>query len=178
MIGVPKSTFVPKRKADDSLLSLPKDNRREHFRGLFRELLNGATHTAPNQGPPSLIGSDNEPKKKPTEQHDKEPEEAMKEIYRVYTYDNFHMYDEDDDGAELRGKYDTSEEALRAAKQIVDNSLRWERTQCKNPADSDELYSRYISFGDSPSIRPDTTPYFSASKYAKSRCVDICKDPV
>jgi hypothetical protein len=64
MIGAPKSTFVPKDTADDSALYLPEEEKRERFRGLFAELLNGATHTAPNQGPPSLVGSDNEPKKK------------------------------------------------------------------------------------------------------------------
>ena len=64
MIGVPKSTFVPKRKADDSALYLPEDKKDELFRGLFGELLHGAQHTAPNLGKPSLIGSDNELEKK------------------------------------------------------------------------------------------------------------------
>jgi len=97
--------------------------------------------------------------------------------YCVYTYDNFHMYDEDNDGADLRGEYDSSEEALSAAKQIIDNSLYWEHSQCKNPADPDELYSRFLSFGDSPAIRPDIEPHFSVSAYAKQSCVEICNKP-
>ena len=173
--GAPGKAFGTKFPGDSSELSLPKSKRRELGNARFRALLDGAQQSNPTHINPSLIGSNNEPEKKPTEQHDKEPEEAMRVIYRVYTYDNFHMYDEDDDGADCRGEYDTSEEALRAANKIVDNSLRWEHTQCKNPADSDELYSRYISFGDSPSIRPDTDPRFSASQYAKSRCAEICR---
>ena len=64
MIGAPKNMFVPKRKADDSLLSLPKDKRREHFRAAFRGLLDGATTTVLSPGPPSSTGSNNEPEKK------------------------------------------------------------------------------------------------------------------
>jgi hypothetical protein len=60
-IGKP---FVPKDEADSTVMNLPPDKRREHFNGRFRALLDGATHTAPNLGPPSLSGSENEPKKK------------------------------------------------------------------------------------------------------------------
>lgn len=98
----------------------------------------------------------------------------MTEKYQIFTGDNFHPYDEDevDDG----GKYSTQEEAIAAAKLIVDKSLRWERKQSNDPADLDELLDRYMDFGDSPVIRPDTNPPFSALEYAKGRCVDICKE--
>ena len=101
----------------------------------------------------------------------------MMEKYRVFTGDNFHMYDEDEVD-DYSGAYVNREDALRAAKLIVDKSLRWERKQCKNPADPDELYDRYTDFGDSPVIRPDAEPPFSAWQYAKSRCADICHEPV
>jgi len=101
---------------------------------------------------------------------------GKKEEYFIFTYDNFHM--DDDDGSDKSGPFGSQEEALTAAKEIVDQSLRWERSQSKDPTDPVELYDRYTSFGDDPSIRPETNPPFSAWDYAKSRCVDICKELV
>jgi len=100
----------------------------------------------------------------------------MTEKYRVFSGDNFHSYD-NDDGVDDGGSYETQEEAVAAAKLIVDKSLRWERKLNKNPANPEELYDRYMDFGDDPVIRPDTEPHFSAWKYAKVRCVDICLEP-
>ena len=99
----------------------------------------------------------------------------MSEKYRVLTGDNFHSYD-DDEGSDDSGTYSTQEEAIEAAKLIVDKSLRWERKQSKNPADPNELYDRYMDFGDDPVIRPGTEPHFSAWEYAKSRCPEICQE--
>ena len=99
----------------------------------------------------------------------------MKKKYKIFTADNFHMYDEEE-GTDLSGEYDTQVEAVEAAKSIVDKSLRWERSQSRDPFDSDELYDRYQDFGDSPVIRPDTDPPFSAWDYAKLRCPEICKE--
>lgn len=96
----------------------------------------------------------------------------MAEKYRVLTGDNFHAYD--DDGVDDCGSYDTQEEAIEAAKLIVDKSLRWERKQSNNPKDPNELLDRYMDFGDDPVIRPETNPHFSAWEYAKLRCADIC----
>ncbi len=101
----------------------------------------------------------------------------MAEKYRVLTGDNFHAYD-DDDGADDCGSYDTQEEAIEAAKLIVDKSIRWERRCCEKPTDPDELYDQYTSFGDDPVISPDTEPHFSAWEYAKTRCAEICREPV
>ncbi len=100
----------------------------------------------------------------------------MSEKYRIFTGDNFHPYDEDD--VDDEGSYATQEEAIAAAKLIVDKSLRWERTQSRNPADPDELYDRYMDFGDDPVIRPHTVPNFSAWEYAKSRSKEICREPL
>ncbi len=94
--------------------------------------------------------------------------------YKIFTADNFHMYD--DEGEDESGTYSTQEEVIAAAKVIVDMSLRWEQKQSNNPDDPDELYERYMDFGDSPVIRPDTDPPFSALQYAKSRCADICRE--
>ncbi len=59
--------------------------------------------------------------------------------YRVMIDDNFHYMDEDERCDS--GTFKTYEEAVSAAKEIVDRSLRWERGQSKNPNDPDELYS-------------------------------------
>jgi len=70
----------------------------------------------------------------------------MLQNHRVLTGDNFHAYD-DDDGVDDCGTYETQEEAIAAAKSIVDKSIRWERRFCKNSADPEELYDQYTSFG-------------------------------
>lgn len=95
--------------------------------------------------------------------------------FRIYVGDNFHGYDEEDvsDG----GSFETYAEALEAASQIVDRSLRWERRQCKDPCDPEELYERYTDFGDSPVIRPEGSPLFSAWEYARSRVSQLCSEP-
>ncbi len=92
----------------------------------------------------------------------------MTEKYRVFSGDNFHSYD-NDDGVDDGGSYETQEEAVAAAKLIVDKSLRWERKLNKNPADP-ELYDRYMDFGDDPVILPDTEPHFFS--------MEICKGAV
>jgi len=110
------------------------------------------------------------------EKKDEHPDESeRKPSYRIFTGDNFHLYDETevDDG----GTYATEEEAIAAARMIVDKSLRWERRNIRNKYDPDELYDQYTDFGDSPVIRPDTEPPFSAWDYARGRCVEICKEP-
>lgn len=103
--------------------------------------------------------------------------EVMTGTYRVLTGDNFHAYD-DDDGVDDCGSYDTQEEAIEAAKLIVDKSIRWERQFCEKPTDPEELYDRYTSFGDDPVISPGTEPHFSAWEYAKARCREICLEPI
>ena len=86
--------------------------------------------------------------------------------YKVFVDDNFHYMDEDE-RYEL-GEFDTAEEALAAAKRIVDEFL--------DPAyepwmTAEELYQGYTGFGEDPFIvSDDPTCRFSAWDYAKERC--------
>ena len=64
MIGLPKSTFVPKDTADDSVLSLPKDKRDALFDAQFGALLHGATNMCPEWCKKSESGLGSEPEKK------------------------------------------------------------------------------------------------------------------
>lgn len=99
----------------------------------------------------------------------------MSTTYTVLTADNFDFYDEDE--VDSHGSFATQEEAIAAARALVDRSLRWERQQCTDPCNADELYDRWEEFGDSPFIRPDTAPPFSASEYAQARVAEICSEP-
>lgn len=101
----------------------------------------------------------------------------MSQKYLIFTGDYFHMFDEEDDLSSF-GQYSTEKEAITAAKEIVNNSLRLERSECNDPSDPDELYEHYTDFGNSPIIRPDTDPPFLALDYAKIRCAEICKEEV
>jgi hypothetical protein len=73
------------------------------------------------------------------------------------------------------GVFDTSEEALEAAKRLVDDSLRENWKPGMTPA---VLFLRYQTFGDDPAIYVegggDGAPPFSAWTYAESRAVELC----
>ena len=93
--------------------------------------------------------------------------------YQIYIDDNFHYMNEDErvKGPLLRSK----EAAIAEVKQIVDESLLWERNQCENPNDPKELYERYIAFGDDPFILSEDKSFrFSAWEYAKLRSAELC----
>jgi hypothetical protein len=99
--------------------------------------------------------------------------------YMVLTADNFHAYD-DDDGVDESGQFDTADEAIAAAKAIVDKSLRWELSS-RAPAimTGAELFDHWLDFGDSPGIRsPQGKPEaeFSASDYALKKAMEICQN--
>ena len=97
--------------------------------------------------------------------------------YRNFTDDNFHFIDESERSS--GGGFDTFEEALARAKELVDKSLRWERWQCENQNDPEELYDRYMDFGDDPFIKLcPKGAHFSAWEYAKTRCKEICEEPL
>jgi hypothetical protein len=97
--------------------------------------------------------------------------------YRVMIDDNFHYMDESE--RDEHGTFKIYEEAVEAAKQIVDKSLRWERKQSKNPGDPKELYERYTNFGDDPFVTPEPEgQHFSAWGYAEQRCHEICREPL
>lgn len=92
--------------------------------------------------------------------------------YQVYVDDNFHYQDEDE--RYLAGEYTTTEEALAAAKRIVDTFLKKEH---RPGMKAKELYGHYIDYGSDPFIRTDdpNAPKFSAWDYAKKRSKEICR---
>jgi hypothetical protein len=95
-------------------------------------------------------------------------------LYTVRVWDNFHYMEEDE--AYNHGTYETYEEALAAAKTIVEDSLQECAPNPNNPdkLNADELYHRYVLFGDDPGIMgPPGTPHFSAWNYAKARSGEI-----
>lgn len=92
--------------------------------------------------------------------------------YRVCTDDNFHYMDASE--RTNSGVYATAHEAITAAEEIVDKSLR----HLYRPGSSPErLYDDYQDFGDDPFIiSDDPACTFSAWTYAESRCAAICQE--
>jgi hypothetical protein len=92
--------------------------------------------------------------------------------YRVLEDDNFHFMDEEE-RLDL-GLFDTAEEAIRRAKQSVDDFLRENFRPGMAPED---LYRGYIDFGPDPFIvSDDSSCRFSAWEYARERCSEICQE--
>jgi hypothetical protein len=91
--------------------------------------------------------------------------------YKVMVDDNFHYME--GDGSPADGTFATAEDALDACRGVVDESLVWEY---RDGATADELYERYIDFGDDPFVvavggAPDVK--FSAWTYAKQRAAEL-----
>ena len=90
--------------------------------------------------------------------------------------DNFHVQDPDETWE--GGVFDTAEEALAYCRRLVDISLQ---ESYKPGMSAESLFDSYTSWGDSPSIAvicgADPPVRFSAWKYAKERCGEICGDP-
>ncbi len=90
--------------------------------------------------------------------------------YTVCVDDNYHYMDESERSA--HGEYQTSEEALAVAKEIVDKELH---SHYKPGMTADELYQYYQDFGEDPFIVSDDKDCsFSAWTYACERCAEIC----
>ena len=90
--------------------------------------------------------------------------------YKVYVDDNSHYQDESE--RYLAGEYDTIQEAVSAARKIVDDFLQEE---FHNGMTAEELYNKYINFGSDPFIMlSEKEPLFSAWTYAKEKCKNIC----
>lgn len=86
--------------------------------------------------------------------------------YTVLVDDNYHYMNE-----EYRytlGVFDTKEEALQAAKSIVDSFLL---EYYKPGTTAESLYNGYVGFGEDPW---GSGLGFSAWTYAKQRCAEIC----
>ncbi len=92
---------------------------------------------------------------------------AMSDDYLVFWDDNFHFMDPD--SRVFSSRHETADEAIEAAKRIVDEYLESARHQGMCAAD---LYSSYVAFGeDSFVVAPKGAPpvQFSAWDYAKER---------
>ena len=85
-------------------------------------------------------------------------------------YDNFH--NDDPSESDMHSSYATCADAVAAAKAIVDKCLQSDYTSGQSAA---EVYERYTSFGDDPSvIGPCPEPAFSAWDCARRGCGEMC----
>lgn len=89
--------------------------------------------------------------------------------YTVFVDDNFHHGDEDE-RYEL-GEFNDYESAVTASKKLIDDYLL--EVYEKGVKDEDELYQKYITYGEDPFVVPDEAN-FSGWSYAKQRCFEIC----
>lgn len=89
--------------------------------------------------------------------------------YTVIVYENSHYMDESE--SYTHGNFPTAQDALAAAKKLVDEDLAAAFSPGMPPED---LYRRYATFGVDPAIVPALEPPFSAWDYAKERCLEIC----
>jgi len=91
--------------------------------------------------------------------------------YEVYCLDNFHI-PSDSSKNYTWGRYETYEEAFKVAKYIVDLCLM----ESYGPGmTGEELYSRFMMFGDTPMIMgPGGDRGFAGEVYARQRAIEIC----
>ena len=92
--------------------------------------------------------------------------------YKVFVDDNYHFMDESERYA--LGAYPTYELAVAACKRIVDEFFT---NYDMDHMSAEEMFSGYVSYGESPFIAPEPDPdhFFSARAYAKQRCEEIAK---
>ena len=90
--------------------------------------------------------------------------------YTVLIDDNFYYMD--DGYRDELGVFETKEEAIKAAKTIVDDFLNDNYKPGMTP---EELYRFYTAFGEDPFVSGEEHKVlFSAWSYAKERCIAIC----
>jgi hypothetical protein len=89
--------------------------------------------------------------------------------YSVRVDDNYHYMDPSE--RYTHGTFDTLEEALKAARQIVDSYLA---SAYAPGMAADKLYHSYTTFGDDPFIIGPGKAHFSAWDYARARCAILC----
>ena len=87
--------------------------------------------------------------------------------FTVFIDDNFHYMDED--GCTTLGEYTTAEEAIQAARNVIDEYLldAWKPGQ-----DAKCLFEAWCSFGEESWISPPVG--FDAREYARQRCGEVC----
>ena len=93
--------------------------------------------------------------------------------FHLRVYDNFHYMDESE--AYNHGHYETYEDALIAAKTIVDELFEH---NCKSVVTAEYLLGQYYLYGEDPIILPNEHgehESFSARTYANSSAVEICR---
>jgi hypothetical protein len=91
-------------------------------------------------------------------------------MFVVRVADNFHYMDKSE--IYTHGEFATWEEALGAAKRIVDTFLA---AEFRPGITADALFDRYVAFGDDPFISPVPDGLsFSAWEYAEQRCNTLC----
>lgn len=91
--------------------------------------------------------------------------------YHVVVFDHWDRYMDDDGPSEPLGIFDTYEEALALAWELVRRSVEHEGFD----------YDRWLDFGDDASIRcPEGTehPRFSSSRHAKVLCEVVANGPM
>ena len=91
--------------------------------------------------------------------------------YYLRTYDNYHFRNESE--AFNEGNFETYEEALAAAKIIVDDFLLQNSEKGMKP---ENLLFQWMMFGEAPEILPkgkSGIEHFSAGSYAKMRSEEI-----
>ena len=91
--------------------------------------------------------------------------------FRVVVDDNFHYMDEGE--RYTLGSFPTAQEAIEAARRIVDDYL----VSAHRPGmTAKELFESYTSFGEDPFIVGEGSGrvVFSAWGYAKAQCAKMC----
>lgn len=102
-------------------------------------------------------------------------DEKLTRGYRVLVDDNFHLMDEDEQWC--LGEFPNYEEALSAARSLVEDFFR----DAKPGQTAEELYDGYTSFGDDPFVvafggaEQPASP-FSAWSFAKHLANEFTKD--
>jgi hypothetical protein len=93
--------------------------------------------------------------------------------HKIFIYDNFDW----EDGRDFAGEAASDEESLAMAKNIINRSLHHERAQAKDPQNPEEVFDRWDSFGNYPSIAPSLMPEFDVVAYAREQAKVICQQP-
>ena len=88
--------------------------------------------------------------------------------YKVIVDDNFHFMEKSESYSS--GVYDTYEEAVVKCKEIIDGFLESAKNTDEN---TEQLYSTFVMYGETPHIHGEKLGDFSATNYAKQRCKEM-----